>query len=518
MIMEYFGLKQNPFSLSYDESFFALDPNKDDVYEQISHDLHSGCNPILLLSETKAESLEFVQYLTSCLPSHIERISPIQGDMNYCARVLMAIDILAEQSSLQGKKLLLIIENALEITEADLKLLLLLPRHYDGDSDAFQMIWCGSDELLTRLIHIDAKKYAHYRHCYALDTLTLSQIRPYINARLEQVGYWADDSGELFSSEAIEKIATLSQGRRQSINQLCSASLQLANRRQLKEISLPLVVEAAKQPSLDTSDKKNKSYTNKTIEDILLNQPSVILKPLPLQRSVDKQAGFYRSHAFIERLPFRQGFFAAGVAAISISISVILTLSVSGFFKLNNVVQLANLEPSAHSLPLATLGQQVGIIQQGIDPSLKQQADRLDEAVLMISHQTKLINPPSKPLVDTRGSHRQQKADWLWKKPIGHAKIIVAQTDEVLIQRPLSKPLAVDVNWHRQKIVKFTQKPKLQLAAQVNHPPIKSEPMLDAQEMAARDRAAHRLALYRLGAEPSDDALYALRPVIRYTK
>lgn len=269
MSTEYFGFKQNPFGLANDSSFFCVDSGKEEAYEHILCDLKNNCSLIVVTGSVNSGRVQLLRRLVNGLPSNIRLITVIDNDMNYPTRVMMSIDLMAENCH-DGTHLLLVVDKADDLSDANLKLLSLLPNHTNGKVQSFQMIWLGSHELNTKLNQLDSKKYKDYPHNYRLDGLDETHVKRYILRRLEQAGYSTETRGEIFSSAAIKKIALLSHGDPYSINVLCNASLMIAIKNQQEKVCERLVEDASKL-SLASLDKYEQSNTHQNTNSVLDN-------------------------------------------------------------------------------------------------------------------------------------------------------------------------------------------------------------------------------------------------------
>jgi general secretion pathway protein A len=245
MFTDYFGLTQNPFDLASDTPFLSYDAATKDICERMLQDLLDGFSPIILTGEPGSGKTQLLRRLSVLLPPDMLNVTPFNSRLNYAERVQMAIASY-DKGFLATIKLLLVVDNAQEIPDADLKTLLALPQQNQDTGESFQMIWCGTNALNAKLNNINPTKFNDlYPNHYHLAGLNAAQVKCYIDDCLKRAGYSVEVQGELFSPAAINEIVKQSRGLPRLINQLCSTSLMLASLDQQFQVDRQLIQEVS---------------------------------------------------------------------------------------------------------------------------------------------------------------------------------------------------------------------------------------------------------------------------------
>ena len=245
MFNQYFGFKSNPFGLAADFSFFKIDEDKQAICNSMLRDLNIGFTRFLVWGLSGVGKSQLLRHLFTQLPTDMQSISLSGNTASFLDRIRFILELTAENYQI-GKKSLVVIDNAHEIPEDDLRLLFSLISQNNGNVPIFPIIFCGVDSLEFKLDHLGFKPIidgnCRRYHVAALHEL---QVRDYINFRLNSVGYDTSCKQEIFSAHVIKMITALSQGIPHSINLICGASLMIACLDNTWTISEQIVQEAA---------------------------------------------------------------------------------------------------------------------------------------------------------------------------------------------------------------------------------------------------------------------------------
>lgn len=243
MFVEFFGFKENPFSLSADFSFFKLDSTKQSIAKQVLLDIATNRELVTITGPSGVGKTLFLRYLSSILPSSMGRICLSVYGANYFERTRFIMERLAENNRL-GKQSLVVVDNAHELEDDDLNLLLSLNAANHKDHPAFTILLCGLDTILAKLERKDFKTSVASHPVYTLPALNELEVKQYIDFRLLRAGYDCNQQDAVFSANAVTLIAEYSQGIPHSINLICGASLLMASLDDQTKVTEQYVLEA----------------------------------------------------------------------------------------------------------------------------------------------------------------------------------------------------------------------------------------------------------------------------------
>jgi general secretion pathway protein A len=232
--------------LSADFSFFRIDAPKQSICNDFIRDLEVGFSRFIVTGASGVGKTQLLRYFLTQLPLETQSIFLSGNCLNYSDRIRFIVELTTE-NSLLGKKSLVVIDNAHEIPEEDLRLLFSLISQNKNNRHPLPIIFSGLMTLETKLELFGFNQNIG-EHCrrYHVSEMDESQVWDYINFRLLQVGYMNTGDQELFSSSVVNLITVLSKGIPQAINLLCGASLLIASLEDKRIISEKIVYEAAK--------------------------------------------------------------------------------------------------------------------------------------------------------------------------------------------------------------------------------------------------------------------------------
>lgn len=258
MYTAYFGLREHPFRLAVNPRFLYATPDFQATAESILNSLHRRKSLILLTGEVGTGKTTLLHKLRDDL-SDTYAVAFVDHTILSFAEIVTAVcDIFhlpvhhreSEEELLQmlttfclkqqqaGKGVVLLLDEGQNLQESALEKLplLLLP-----DSQAqprLQLILAGQPELEEKL---RAPRWQRLRdsisQSYRLDCLSEGEVGPFIRHRLHAAGGKQD----LFSPQAIERIAYYSQGIPRLINVICDNALRIAYLRSPRTISAEVI-------------------------------------------------------------------------------------------------------------------------------------------------------------------------------------------------------------------------------------------------------------------------------------
>src|SRR5215469_12669370 len=248
MILEHFGLREEPFGMTPDPAylyasrthtdalaalsdgiadtrgFLALiaEPGmgKTTVLYQLAQELRDTTR-IVHVSQTQCNSREFIEYILQELGVDVNGVSfvAMHGKLN---------EILFEEL-LAGKKFLLIVDEAQNLDDEVLETVRMLSNFETHNTKLLQILLAGQPQLAAKL---SQPRLSQLRQRVAvlgrLDPFGFEETKRYVEHRLKVGGY----SGEpIFDDDAVGVICRASRGIPRNINNLCYNSLRLAHSR-----------------------------------------------------------------------------------------------------------------------------------------------------------------------------------------------------------------------------------------------------------------------------------------------
>ena len=264
----FFGLRELPFPLANDLHFFYSTPATQKAEESIIAAFHKHTGLVLLTGEPGTGKTMLLRRIISSLESHTSVIllpfSAVTFDdiLSYLCEHLAIVTssndpftrVLAIQEHLQASvehelRVILCIDEAQNLHKETLDRLRLLLHLKGPNGKLFQILLAGQRLLETKLAHPDLQHVQQYItiHC-RLEPLAREAVRSFILHRLRTAGCNRTD---LFTPEAIERIAYYSQRVPRSINVICDNALIAAYLVGSKTVSHDVIEDVAQNLQLD---------------------------------------------------------------------------------------------------------------------------------------------------------------------------------------------------------------------------------------------------------------------------
>ncbi|MEQ1531614.1 MAG: ankyrin repeat domain-containing protein, partial [Methylococcales bacterium] len=507
--------------------------------------------PILLTGSLGVGKSQFLQYLLSLLPDGMQSLHLAESCLTYSEKICLLAEQLPEVAE-KGKKLVVIIDNAQEISGHDLQFLLEACGNPVTVSP-IQLIFCGLFELADKLKSIDSQFFSEENtHHYSLIGLNESQVSDYIQYRLQRVGYCEASRGELFLPEAVSRVTALSHGIPHTINLLCGASLLIASFDDKRQVDAQIVQEAASSCLLPVDMDDLSSIVDVLAAPTAAEQLNVAVnlrkRPRQTRRFNQRMANWKRlSSVHRRRLPIDQPRLGPDMAEIEQARSKRLVRGVAALgVSLSFLITVQHFEQPApdNKTAMVLKNQSVLAAQKTAPPSAMQANVSLAPPLVAATdsvEKNKLI--AAAPANNTPGSNMHAVAQE------SKAPVVLAKADAVRVSQDSSANSAATkktTNSAKDKLLRRLLVDQIvkQTLAKANTQTInastaralapvssgsssfqqvnadlsgfintkKSNPTtyaLDAQEMAARDRAASRFNLNKLGVEYSVESLMA---------
>jgi putative secretion ATPase (PEP-CTERM system associated) len=244
MYEAYYGLRANPFRLAPDPQFFYESTCHKRGLAYLRYGLHQGQGFVVvtgvpgtgksLLVQTIFAELAAGQrmVLSSINNTNLEADDVLRAVSNsfdvYCgdsskAALLNALENFLIEKNRQGKRVLLIVDEAQNLPKRALEELRMLSNFQRGDQPLMQIMLLGQQQLQSILADPAMEQLTQRViascHLYPLDS---TEIRSYIEHRLRHVGWRGKPS---FSGEALALIGHITRGIPRLINTFCDRLL-----------------------------------------------------------------------------------------------------------------------------------------------------------------------------------------------------------------------------------------------------------------------------------------------------
>lgn len=258
MYEKHFNLRCKPFSLSPDPAFLFLSRRHAQAYAMLEYAVHeqvgfavitgevgAGKTTLIrkLLSECFCDPVGLVSHthenLKSVVPSVLDAFGLLGKDVprDEAGRYRYLVEFMVEKYA-QGKRCLLIIDEAQNLSLAALEQLRLLSNVNSDDNLLLQTILVGQPELRDKLRRPELRQFAQRISVdFFLPTLSQEDALLYIDHRLLTAG----GSPELIAESAKQLIVSHTNGLPRLINNLCDMALVYAFGEGLHDVSDSIV-------------------------------------------------------------------------------------------------------------------------------------------------------------------------------------------------------------------------------------------------------------------------------------
>jgi len=295
MYTEHFGLQHKPFNQVPDPDFLYLSPNHKKALTMLEYGVVSHAGFTVVTGEIGAGKTTLIRALLKkmtgdCVIGLINNTHESFGDL--MGWVLDALDIetsskdnagryrdyinFVVQRHAEGKRVVLIIDEAQNLSVKSLEELRLLS-NVNIDSDIFlQLILTGQPELIDKLNKPELEQFAQRIGVeFHLKALDFEETQKYIVHRLQKAGA----TSLIFSYEACAAIYCYSEGIPRRINNLCDFAMVYAFADDIKSIKIKtiLCMMEDKKASRIIKPKTNPSPEVEAVKGLLKEKYNIAL-------------------------------------------------------------------------------------------------------------------------------------------------------------------------------------------------------------------------------------------------
>ncbi|MBU4185726.1 MAG: XrtA-associated ATPase [Proteobacteria bacterium] len=287
MYTEYYKLQEKPFSIVPDPSFLYPSSKHRTALTYLEYGLMDRMAFILLTGEIGAGKTILIKQLLTKIESDIEvavifntNVSSedllelilcefeLEPSIRSKAGYLDTLNQFLIREYGEGKRVVLIVDEAQNLSQEALEELRMLSNLYAGKDSLIQIVLAGQPSLGVRLRHPSlAQLYQRIAVSYHIASLGLDETREYIVHRLKKAGA---EQENLFTDEAVERIFQVSGGIPRTINILCDAALVYGYADELKTIDADVIEHVL-------TDKKETGVLSVSSIDEIQSNPAASL-------------------------------------------------------------------------------------------------------------------------------------------------------------------------------------------------------------------------------------------------
>lgn len=261
MFLEYFGLMQQPFVEACDSAEMYASRTYTEAREWALRSVLGDRGSLAMIAESGMGKTALLAQLQKDLNGTGRIVFLLQGRSN--AREILQL-ILAQMGNdtagmdlpamqhrvneiwfaeiLAGKRFVLLLDDAEELTDEALDALALLAKYETSHTKLVQLILCGQGELLKQLDrHRSALLRKQIVEVHHVGPMSALETAGYIQHCLFAAGHRGH---ALFDPEALATVATLSQGVPKDVNRICSRALLEAYARGMHVVTADIVEKA----------------------------------------------------------------------------------------------------------------------------------------------------------------------------------------------------------------------------------------------------------------------------------
>ena len=268
MYKEYFGLKENPFSIAPDPHYFYLSEGHREALAHLVYGIESDGGFILLTGEVGTGKTTVCRCLLEQMPDNSDiafilnpkltvpellatmcdefGIAYPEGTVSNKVFIDGIYSYLLETNA-KGRRAILIVEEAQNLSVEVLEQVRLLTNLETNERKLLQLIMLGQTELRDMLARPELRQLSQRITArYHMGPLPKKEIAKYVRHRLKVAGM---TRGALFTESAIELLCRVSGGIPRLINVICDRALTGAYVEDKDEVDRKILRKAAREVS-----------------------------------------------------------------------------------------------------------------------------------------------------------------------------------------------------------------------------------------------------------------------------
>ncbi|MEO0249188.1 MAG: AAA family ATPase [candidate division WOR-3 bacterium] len=240
MYETFYGLKEKPFQIVPDPSFLYRSEKHENALSYLEYGLNEQTGLVLLTGEVGSGKTTLIQYMLGRLNPNVESavifnsnltsdqlLNMVLSEFDFeppsdkTAALITLNDYLVRLYA-EGRRALLIVDEAQNLSPSALEELRMLSNLHDGQHPLLQVVLVGQQELKVKLAQPAMRQLAQRIAVrYHLTGLNREDTGRYIAHRLAKAGGRSD----LFTEAAVDLIFEISRGIPRAINLVCEAAL-----------------------------------------------------------------------------------------------------------------------------------------------------------------------------------------------------------------------------------------------------------------------------------------------------
>ncbi|MBF0559872.1 MAG: AAA family ATPase [Nitrospirae bacterium] len=243
MYKEHFGLKETPFSIAPDPRYLYMSDGHQEALAHLLYGIKGDGGFILLTGEVGTGKTTVCRCLLEDLPDTVDvafilnpKLNAVELLASICDELgirypkgsksekvfIDRINAYLLESHAKGRRTILIIEEAQNLSEDVLEHVRLLTNLETNERKLLQIVMIGQPELLEKLERPELRQLAQRITArYHLGPLTRAEVSAYVSHRLAVAGA----RGTLFTSSTLDSLFRLTGGIPRLINVVCDRAL-----------------------------------------------------------------------------------------------------------------------------------------------------------------------------------------------------------------------------------------------------------------------------------------------------
>lgn len=262
MFLDYYGFREQPFGVTPDPRYLYFSPSHREALASLYYGLETGRGFLILsakpgmgkttllmqlLEQVRPSAQTVFLFQTQCTSRELLRYLLVDLGVTSPERDLVDMHEQLKEALLQawrnGKRLILIIDEAQGLEDAALELVRMLSNFETSQAKLMQIVLAGQPTLVSRLGHCTMDPLRQRVSSISrLEPLAPAEISSYVDHRLRVAGHAGLSlfSEPLFTSGALSLLAQESHGIPRIINNLCFNALSLgyAERQRIIDVAI----------------------------------------------------------------------------------------------------------------------------------------------------------------------------------------------------------------------------------------------------------------------------------------